>query len=539
MTSIRRSRERISSLLLRALAGLVLLATVLPAQEPQPRQVIDREIQAAWQREKITPAGRCSDAEFLRRISLDLVGTIPTAEETGRFLQDKGPAKRDKLIERLLADPRFAVHQANVWDMTLFGRFPPNYETTRKRDSFKKWLTERFARNEPYDRLVRDLLLAEQEGTEMFLVQYRNQPEDATVAVSRIFLGTQLQCARCHDHPYENWTQKDFYGMAGFFVRLTVLDSGSGKTKGPRIGEKSSGEVLFTGAVKDQKPGQKGEPVKAKFLGGAVLEEPPLPKDFKEPDYRTAKTLPKPAFSRKEKLASWLTAADNPYFARAVVNRVWSQYLGRGLVHPVDDLSGKNPPSHPALFQSLTQELVRHQFDLKWLIRELVSSQTYQLASAGHGTEAFPAWFERARVRPLSAEEILASLRMASGSEAAGLRPPNDGTTEYLLRYFGEPTNGRGEFQGGLSEHLFLNNSTNVRQFIQRRKGNLADTLLTSTEPWEKRVDRLFLSVLNRPPTPAEQKRFVAHLSADAKGDARMEEAIWVLVNCAEFRFNH
>ncbi len=524
--------------LLRTLLALVLLGSVLPAQELPPRQLIDREIRAVWQREKITPAGRCSDAEFVRRLYLDLVGCIPTAEETSRFLADKDPARRDKLIDRLLADPRFAVHQANVWDLALFGRFPPNFEAVRRRDGFKKWLAERFAKNEPYNHWVRDLLLAEQEGTEMFYVQYRNQPEDATVAVSRLFLGTQLQCARCHDHPYESWTQKDFYGMAGFFVRLVVQDSGSGAKKGFTIGEKSSGEVLFTGSVKDQKPGQKGEPVKAKFLGGAVLSDPPLPKGFKEPDYRTAKVLPQPAFSRKEKFAAWVTAADNPYFARAVVNRVWSQFLGRGFVHPVDDLSEKNSPSHPALFQSLTQELVRHQFDLKYLIRELVSSETYQLASSGTGTGAFPAWFERARVRPLSAEEILASIRIATGSETAGARPANDGTADYFLRYFGEPVNGRGEFQGGLSEHLFLNNSSQVRQFIQRRKGNLADALLTSTEPWEKRVDHLFLAVLSRPPTVSEQKRFVMHLTAD-KTDARVEEAIWVLLNCAEFRFNH
>ncbi len=533
------SRFRRSWGMVPTLAFLLLGGPVLSAQELRPRQLIDREIKSAWQQKKITPAGRSSDSEFLRRVYLDLAGSIPTAEETVRFLEDKDPAKRDKVIDRLLADPRFAVQQANVWDLLLFGRNPPNYETTSKRDSFKKFLVERFAKNEPYDRWVRDLLQAEQPGTAMFLVQYRNQPEDATVAVSRIFLGTQLQCARCHDHPYEPWTQKDFYGMAGFFVRVMVLNDASGMKKGLIIGEKSSGEVLFTGSVKDQKPGQKGEPIKPKFLGGPALDEPLLPKGFKEPDYRTAKTLPKPPFSRKEKLAAWVTSADNPYFARAVVNRVWSQFLGRGFVHPVDDLSDKNAPSHPELFAALTDGLIKHKFDLKWLIRELVSSEAYQLASAGPGSEAFPPWFERGRTRPLSAEELMAALRVATGNDTPGNRTGNDATV-YFLKYFGEPTNGRGDFQGGLSEHLFLNNSSHVRQFIQRRKGNLADSLLTSTEPWEKRVDRMFLSVLNRPPTTAEQKRFVQHLTTDPKKpDALVEEAIWVLVNCAEFRFNH
>jgi hypothetical protein len=512
----------------------------LHAQDKPLRQIIDAEVQQAWKRAKLTPSPRSDDAAFLRRIYLDLVGTIPTVAEAREFLADKDAGKRGKLIERLLGDPRFAGQQANVWDLVLFGRHPANPDATRKRDGFKKWLTEQFARNEPYERWVRNLLLAEQEGTELFYVQHRNQPEEATVAVTRIFLGTQLQCARCHDHPFEGWTQRDFYGMAGFFVRLVVQES-SGAGRRFTIGEKSTGEVLFTGAVKDQKPGQKGEPIKARFLGGPALEEPPLPPGFKDADPRTTKTLPPPVFSRKARLAAWVTAPENPYFARAAVNRVWAQFLGRGFVQPVDDLSEKNAPSHPELFRTLTQQLVEHKFDLKWLIRELVNSEVYQLSCEGVSKEALPQWFERARVRPLTAEELLAAMRTATGFDASGQKIGGD-TLEYTLRYFGEPTNGRGEFQGGLSEHLFLNNSVNIRAMSRRYKGNLADELLRATEPWEQRVDRLFLAVLTRLPRPAERARFVAHLTADSKPGAAeglVEEAIWVLLNTAEFRFNH
>ena len=324
---------------------------------------------------------------------------------------------------------------------------------------------------------------------ELFYVQFRAAPEEATVAVSRIFLGTQLQCSRCHDHPFEAWTQKDFYGMAGFFVRLVVLDGG-----GPKkftIGEKSSGEVLFTGAVKDQKPGQKGEPIKPKFLGGPALDEPALPKDFKEVP-SGAKTMPKPAFSRKEKLVAWLTSPENPYLAKAVANRVWAQFMGRGLGHPIEDLGEKSDISHPALLKSLAEQMVAHKFDLKWFIRELVNSETYQLSATGGGTDAMPKWHERGRVRPLSAEELMISIRVAvnyDGDKKPGIMPLGNDTIEYFLRYFGEPTNGIGDFQGSLSEHLFLNNSSNVRQLIQRKKGNLADIVLTSTDPWEKRVE--------------------------------------------------
>jgi hypothetical protein len=429
------------------------------------------------------------------------------------------------------------VQQANVWDQVLFGRHPPNADAVRKRDGFKKWLTEKFARNEPYDHWVRDLLLAEQAGSQVFLVQFRGQPEDATVAVSRIFLGTQLQCARCHDHPSESWTQREFYGMTGFFVRLVVLDRGPEKFA---IGEKGTGEALVTGAVKEQKPGQKREPIKAKFLGGPIVDEPPLPKGYKEPP-PGSKTFPKPAFSRKEKPAAWVVAPESPYLAKAVANRTWGQFFGRGLVHPIDDLGEKRTPSHPALFEALTKQLVARKYDLKWCIRELVNTDAYQL-TAGTATEALPRWFERGPVRALSAEELMAAMRQATGYDKAATKPGEplpDAGDEYFQRYFGEPTNGIGEFQGSLAEHLFLNNSENIRLLAHRRKGNLADTMLTSNAPWEERVEQLFLATLNRPPKPPEQKRFVAHLQSDKNTEPLVEEAIWVLLNTAEFRVNH
>ncbi len=519
------------------LLALLLAPAALPAAERPIRDVVDAEVRAAWQREKVTPAAPASDAEFLRRAFLDFVGTIPTHDEAAAFLRDADPKKREKLIDRLLADPRFAAHQADVWDLVLFGRNPQGGDATRKRDGFKKWLADKLAKNAPFDRWVRDLLLAEQEGPELFYVQFRNHPEEATVAVSRLFLGTQLQCARCHDHPFESWTQRDFYGMAGFFVRLVVVDGreSAGK-KRYFVGEKNSGEVLFSGKASEQRPGRKGEPVRPKFLGGPVLDEPPAPTNVKEPPPAPGKAPPKPAFSRKEKLAAWVVAPDNPWFARATANRVWAQFMGRGLAHPVDDLGGKNGPSHPELLKALTEQFVAHKFDLKWLMRELANSEAYQLSARGPSAEALPPWFERAPVRPLSAEQLLASLRTATGYEAGKL-PSAMG--EWVLRYFGEPTNGQGDFQGSLAEHLFLNNSGELRQMIQHRKGNLADALLSSARPWEERVDRLFLSVLTRPPRPQERKLFVAHLTSSGKPEPLVEEAIWVLLNAAEFRFNH
>jgi hypothetical protein len=514
------------------LAAAFSLVNVHAHAGDQPlREVIDAEIRAAWQKDKITPAGKADDATFLRRIYLDLVGDLPTHDEAKKFLEDQDPRKREKLIDRLLADPRCGAEQAHVWDLVLFGRNPPGYDATRRRPTFKKWLTEQFAKDVPYDRWVRTLMLGEEDGTELYHVMFRSAPEDATVAVSRVFLGTQLQCARCHDHPYEKWTQRDFFGMAGFFVRIVVVDG-----KKISLGEKSTGEVLFTGSVKEQKPGQKGEPVRPKFLGGAELDEPAMPKGFKEPPIGKGPP-PKPAFSRKAKLAEWLTSTDNPYFARAAANRLWAQFMGRGLVHPVDDLGSKKP-SLPALLDAVTRELVESKFNLKHVIRELVNSETYQLADTGPVKGALPEWFERARIRPLSAEELMTALGTATGPDAYGLKSIKE-NNEYFVRYFGEPANGQGEFQGSLAEHLFLNNASQLRALAQPRKGNLADTLVTSKAPWEEKVDRLFLSVLSRPPRPEERQRFVEHLTSDAKATpALVEEAIWVLLSCSEFRFN-
>lgn len=518
------------------------LAAPAAAADPPLRATIDAELKAGWAKHAVTPAPRSADHEFLRRVYLDLVGTIPTHDEAVAFLGDPDPKKRDKLTDRLLADPRFGTAQADVWDLVMFGRHPANADATRKRDTFKAWLAKQFNENVPYHRWVGALLAADTPGPELFHVQFRNAPEEAAVHVSRIFLGTQLQCARCHDHPYDKWTQKDFFGMTGFFVRLVVQEAGGGNTKTYSIGEKATGEVLFSGNVKDQGPGKKGEPIRPRFLGGPDLDEPAAPKTAaKEPTPKAGEKLPRPAFSRKEKLAAWLTDKGNPYLARAAVNRVWAQLMGRGLVHPVDDFQEKNEASHPALLKALTDGFVARDFDLKWLVREVVSSDGYQLALAGPNRDALPKHFERARVRPLSAEEIVASMRQATLADAgrkAGDKAP-DTSWEYFVRAFGEPTNGLGDFQGGLSEHLFLNNSEHVRRLITRKPGNLMDVVLKASDPVEKKVERVYLTVLSRRPNPTEAAAVAAYLGHKDKAEALLEDVIWALLNSSEFRFNH
>jgi hypothetical protein len=524
---------------------MAFIPAIALGKEPSLRDAIDADVRAAWQREKISPAKQSSDAEFLRRVSLDLIGMIPTYEETVAFLESKDADKRAKLIDRLLADPRFAQHQADEWDMILFGRNPPGYDT-HTRDGFQNWLRKQFEKNTPYDVWVRELLKAEGNSVDdsaLFYAQYRSAPEDASEAVVQTFLGVQLHCARCHDHPYETWTQRDFYGMAAFFARLEVVGMGTkDKQNMYAIGEKNSGDIQFTGPARNARPGQKGEPVKPKFLLGAALVEPALPANFKEERFAGNKMPPKPKFSRKDQFADWATRADNPYFARAIANRVWGQYMGRGLVHPINNLSPANNPSHPQLLDQLTKAMIEHKFDLKWYIRELVNSETYQLSSAGSG-EPLPEWFQHARMRPLSAEELAESWRFATGHdgvEKASGKPKEKGRfrplqKDYVIQFFGTPNTGAGDFQGGLHEHLYLNNGP-LSYSIPGGKGSLLEFVADRKQPMEARLDKLFLTTLSRKPSAQEREKFAAFL-ADEK--ASVADAIWTLITCSEFRFNH
>jgi hypothetical protein len=411
----------------------------------------------------------------------------------------------------------------------------------------------------PYDELARRLLQAEgntaEQGAPMYLLQYDRHPDDAAMAVSQTFLGVQLQCARCHDHPYESWTQRDFYGMAAFFARLQRVSAGKAKIDDKELekiflAELNTGDVKFTGSAKEAKPGKQGEPIKPKYLAGPALEEPDFSAEIKDekrlPD---GQEPPAPRFSRKDKLAEWITSPENPYFAKAVANRVWAQFMGRGLVHPVDNMSESNAPSHPELLAALTQELVARKFDLKWYIKELVLSETYQLASTDSSVaEAKPVWFERARTRPLSAEELLESWRIGTGYDEM-VRQTNKKadnrfhgvTFDYIRRYFGEPVNGVGDFQGGMQEHLYLNNGE-LGRLITSEKGSLLDQLTKTEASDEPRVERLYLSILSRRPSAAETAKFVEYIAAEPQPDRRAErwrEAIWVLMSSSEFRFNH
>ena len=545
----RHAQSRLLSVGALLTATLLLAVGGMNAAEGTLSATIDREISAAWSREKITPPERSSDAVFLRRIYLDLVGMIPSYEETTTFLADTDSQKRAKLIDKLLADPRYGRQQAQVFDLAMLTRDHKLVDGAvgyRTRGRFREWLAKQFAGNEPYDRIAAKILQAEEDGSQLYFAVYANTDE-MVAAVSRFFLGTQIQCAKCHNHPFETWTQKDYHGMAGFFAR-TVSVEVPGKPeitnqKGKQylVGEKAVGEALFSLEKIDPKTKKKETiPIPPKFLLGDALKEPEPPKDYVEPKLKPGEVPPKPAFSRRQKFIEWMIGKDNPFFAKAAANRVWAQFMGRGFVHPVDDFGSSSTPSHPELLKAIETELVAHKFDLNWLVREIVNSHAYQAADLGDVKDALPKFFERAPVRPLSVEELTASLQIAMGLglDAALKTEPN----KDILQHLGKPTDGQGRFQGSLTEHLFFHNGDGFRGMCRPNKGNLAEKLLTGTENWSQKVERMFLSILSRPPAGDEREQFVQYLGADGNDPKlaaqRIEDAIWVLVSSSEFRFN-
>jgi hypothetical protein len=290
------------------------------------------------------------------------------------------------------------------------------------------------------------------------------------------------------------------------------------------------------------------------LLGETLTEQEPTKEEQeKEERFEGGKEPPKPKFSRKDALADWITNRENPYFARALANRIWSQYMGRGLVHPVDNMSESNEPTHPELLDEITKQLVDHNFDVKWLVKELTNSKTYQLSATGNVEAERPEWFERARVRPLSAEELAEAWRVAVNYAAVDPETQKQldqgerfhPVGEYQKHFLGDPADGVGNFLGGMHEHLYLSNG-GIDRLFDYRPGALLHTLteVQKDVPLEQRVERLYLSILSRRPRPEETQKFVEYISAAETDNKdrlheRFREAAWTLMTCSEFRFNH
>jgi len=513
---------------MRALTWIPLVAAIVVATNGQAPGAsgaatlavqIDRHIDARLKAEKLSPAGRANDAEFLRRVYLDLHGVVPTTEQTVRFLDDSRLGKRARLIDSLLSDPRYGEHLADIWRGYLVS---PLLNVQRgKPDRFKEWLANRF-NTSAWDRIVADLVTAagtmDANPAVIYLIEGRHPRSVSDLAdlTSRYFLGVRLNCAQCHDHPFvKTLTRKDYWGMAAFFTQMQT--PGRPKTV-YRFGVKDNPAITLASL---QQAGMLDEFISRPptFLGGDEL-----PVDGEKPHRRA--------------LAEWMTSPKNPYFARAMANRMWWRFFGRGIVQPVDDMHAANRPSHPELLELLSRRFVESGFDLKYLSRAILLSRAYQRTSRpGNAPEKQAVLFGRMSAKVLTAGQLYDSLVQVLGppSREKGISI-RLGVRREFTGFFAEqgdpePT----AYQRGIPHLLRLMNS---RQFAGRNISALVKGLSDSDDSAEKVVEKLFLTVLSRRPTSDEQKIARKHAQETGSTDKANRELAWALLMSSEFSLN-
>lgn len=492
------------------------------AREEAMRQRVDGLLRASWDKAKITPASKSSDAEFARRAHLDLTGRIPRVSEIRQFLADESPDRRVKLIDSLLAKPDHANHIANHWRAVLLPDGANMQFGFGGDQALQSWLRSQVADHVPWDKTVREILTAKgavgQSPIAIYYSTLQLKPEELAASTSRAFLGVQIQCAQCHDHPFQAWKQKDFWAYAAFFARVK---SGPGPVGG------------FVNQVVDAKEGEvrnprSGDPQMPFYLGGSQAEEV------------AEKT-------RREQLADWITSKDNPYFAKAAVNRMWAMLFGRGLVHPVDDLGEHNLASHPELLDELAKYFIETGYDMRATLRMLATTEAYQLSSGGSpGDAPPPEQFARMALKPLNSEQLYDCLQTATCKKrpfvpTAGQGYVYDQGRFTFLTQFRTPAGTGGEYAGGIPQALTLMNGRLMEDATDQDKSDLIGALEAPFFNDEQRVETLFLASLSRKPTDAEREQFLKHLAAaePAKRRAAMGDLLWSLLNSAEFALNH
>jgi hypothetical protein len=484
-------------------------------------QAIDKRLAA----EKVPASPRADDAEFLRRASLDVTGVIPPAERVAAFLDSKDPAKREKLIDELLASPQYGRHMADVWQHLML---PHDSDNRRLQAApFVAWLEESFKANKSWDKIVRELLTATGAQDESPAVTYflANPTVDKmTDSTARLFLGVQLQCAQCHNHPFTKWKQDEYWGMAAFFmkVRPDRVNKAAKDGNSPGIAETTAK------GGKPPKLPESARTVPAKFFQG---EQPKL--DRSAP-YRPV-------------LADWVVSPKNKFFARAMVNRTWGQFFGRGFVNPVDDLRDDNVPSHPELLQELAEAFAGSGFDLKFLVKSICLSETYNRTSRpAAGNEKDETLFSHVAVKPLAPEQLYDSLEVVLGAargprEAKGGKPQGGkprlagGQREQFIAFFATDDSAPAtEYHAGIPQALRLMNAPQMNNAAA-----VAAAHARGAAPAEA-IDHLYVATLSRRPSADETARLTDYVEKH-KSDARQAygDVLWAVLNSSEFALNH
>lgn len=496
------------------------------------KNALDPLAYAKFQQMGLLPSGSCSDGEFLRRASLDAIGLLPTAEEARAFLADTDPDKRRQAVERLLAHPAYADHWATKWADLL--RPNPDRVGVKSVYVLDQWLRDSFRRNLPVDQFVREILLTQgnthRDGPAV-IYRDRREPADLTTMFSQLFLGVRLDCAKCHHHPNEKWSQEDFYRFAAFFAPLRQKGGG---ISAPISGGNETFFVLGGGTLKHP-------------VTGAVMN--PQPPDG-PPAEVEADADPRRA------LATWLLDPANPFFARAMANRVWCQFFGKGIVDPVDDFRLSNPPSNPALLDALAAELVRSHFDLKALMRTIMTSHVYQLSSEPNDTNAGDTRnFSRAYRRRMGAEMMADAVVDITGVPTAypGLPPGSRAAQAWTYKIESRTMDAFGRPNSSSDCPCERNGRPTIGQSLHLMNSDQLHAKLTSTEPAARIqhlaasaasphdiVKELYLACYTRLPTDDELAAATGAFTDDpATRRQAVEDVLWALLNSAEFVFNH
>ncbi|MCE9565439.1 MAG: DUF1549 and DUF1553 domain-containing protein [Planctomycetes bacterium] len=497
---------------------------VSAAEKPNPvalTKLIDDAVQKRLDTAKIPVSPAASDSEFLRRVYLDIAGVIPPGERVTNFLDSTDTDKRAKLIDELLASPEYARRMTDIWKALLI----PNTAASarQKHEPMTQWLNASFTTNKRLDALAREVLTAgglqDENGAVTFFLTHESLDE-ITDRVSRVFLGVQIQCAQCHKHPFGNWTQAEYWGMAAFFskVKSVYVKTGDVQRYGSKEDAASKSKPLLM-----VPPSMK--PTPPTFLRG---ERPNLPAD--------GPSLPI--------LAEWIASPKNPYFARASVNRVWHQFFGRGLVNPVDDMTEDNAASHPELLTALAREFAASEFDLKQMIRGICNSKAYQRTSKPVSSNATDkTLYSHMAVKvmtPFQLSDSLESVWSLANNEKTP--PATDATrkvkagerSRFAAFFMGEDDPDPTEYQAGIPQALYLMNAGH-HYSIARAANEVANRKKTP----ELIVETLFLATLSRRPTEAEAKAMLAHIAKATDKRSANHDVLWSLVNCAEFTSNH
>jgi len=473
------------------------------------KNVIDRHLFARLRLLRIAPSPVCSDTEFIRRAYLDAIATLPTPEEVRAFLADRDPHKREKLVDRLLERPEFADFWTLKWADLLRIRERALGATAAR--AYLDWIRQSIASDKPLTQFVAEMLTAQGSSTTQPAVNYyrvTSEPENWVEQTSQLFLGIRIQCAKCHNHPFDRWTQDEYYAFAAFFA-------------GVQTGR--DGVRLGSGTVIQPRTGQIMTP---KLLGG-----PEVPVE--------------PGRDPRVRLAEWLTDPANPFFARAMANRIWFHVMGRGLVEPVDDFRESNPAVSEELLDALKDALVQNGFRLKPLVRLIMTSRAYELSAEPTPLNADDhVYFSRAAIRLLTAEQLMDAIAQATGvpDPQRAIRDHSDRPHPFL-QVFGRPERQlpcecERTTESTLFQALQLLSARFIDEKLRSPQGRVAQ-LAESGRPIEECVEELYLAFLSRPPAPAERARIVAAVRENPDRRAALEDLAWALLNSKEFMFRH